>query len=136
LLTAVRKIQRMPRIPSTPWKNVTEKIQRVARKFTARDVKFQRESQSEGCSNYRMGLWKIAVCIAKTQYTLSDDPKRDSALQTDDAHGHKNARSLPEGSRIRRGLGDFRQLMLIAGLPKFLPRLLHRRGRSGAIIGV
>ncbi|MCX6652093.1 MAG: formate--tetrahydrofolate ligase [Methanomassiliicoccales archaeon] len=55
---------------------VREKIERIARElYGARAVKFHAEAEKDMKEIEAMGLDKLPVCIAKTQHSLSDDPK-------------------------------------------------------------
>jgi len=56
---------------------VEAKIRAVAQKlYRADDVVFSRKAQGELRRIRRLGLDGLPVCIAKTQYSFSDDPKR------------------------------------------------------------
>ena len=53
-----------------------EKIRNVAQKiYGARDVAFTKEAERNLADVERLGYGKLPVCIAKTQNSLSDDPK-------------------------------------------------------------
>lgn len=57
-------------------KKIKEKIEKIAREiYGARDVKFGAKAQKQMEKIEKMKLDKVPVCIAKTQYSLSDDPK-------------------------------------------------------------
>ena len=55
---------------------IEEKIKKVARKiYGAEDVEFSEEALESIKQIKRLGYEKLPVCIAKTQYSFSDDPK-------------------------------------------------------------
>jgi formate--tetrahydrofolate ligase len=64
--------------PLYDWSQpVTEKIRAVAEKmYGARDVIFTKTAERDLRDIERLGYGKLPVCIAKTQASLSDDPKR------------------------------------------------------------
>lgn len=56
--------------------SIQEKIRKVAKKvYGAEDVIFSQESMEQIKKIEDMGYGQLPVCIAKTQYSLSDDPK-------------------------------------------------------------
>ena len=56
--------------------SVQDKIRTIARNiYGAEDVNFNAEALAEIASLERLGLDKLPVCMAKTQYSLSDDAK-------------------------------------------------------------
>src|SRR5258708_7801537 len=56
---------------------LTEKIRHVAKKiYGASDVDFSEQAKAKLQQFTDWGCGKLPVCIAKTQYSLSDDPKR------------------------------------------------------------
>lgn len=55
---------------------IEEKIRKVARKiYGAEDVEFSDEAMESIKQIKKLGYGKLPVCIAKTQYSFSDDPK-------------------------------------------------------------
>jgi formate--tetrahydrofolate ligase len=57
-------------------KSLTEKIRQVAQKiYGAADVSFSQQAQSKLDQFARWGYDQLPICIAKTQYSLSDNPK-------------------------------------------------------------
>jgi len=57
-------------------KNIKEKIEKIAREiYGAREVKFSAKAQKQMEKIETMKLDGVPICIAKTQYSLSDDPK-------------------------------------------------------------
>ena len=60
--------------------SVTEKIRKVARRiYGAADVAFSEQATENLARFESWGFGHLPVCIAKTQYSLSDDPKRKGA---------------------------------------------------------
>lgn len=56
--------------------SIKEKIEKVAIEiYGAKDVEFSEEAKTEINNIEKMGYSRYPVCIAKTQYSLSDDPK-------------------------------------------------------------
>ncbi len=56
--------------------DIKTKIKKVATKiYGAEDVKFSEEATQEILNIEKMGYGNLPVCIAKTQYSFSDDPK-------------------------------------------------------------
>jgi formate--tetrahydrofolate ligase len=66
-----------PYKPTYDWKlSVKEKIEAVARKvYGAQDVEFLPKAKQNLRKIERIGLNDKPICIAKTQYSFSDDPK-------------------------------------------------------------
>lgn len=57
-------------------KKIKEKIEKIAREiYGAREVKFGAKAQKQMEKIETMKLDGVSICIAKTQYSLSDDPK-------------------------------------------------------------
>jgi len=57
-------------------KKIKEKIEKIAREiYGAREVKFGAKAQKQMEKIETMKLDGVPICIAKTQYSLSDDPK-------------------------------------------------------------
>jgi len=55
--------------------SITEKIEAIAKKiYRADGVDIQRDAQKQISQIEKMGLDKIPICMAKTQYSFSDDP--------------------------------------------------------------
>ena len=56
--------------------SIKEKIQKVAQKiYNARDVEYSEEALNEIKKIEELGYGNLPICIAKTQYSFSDDPK-------------------------------------------------------------
>src|SRR5260370_126462 len=77
----VNAIAKNPAPPVHPLYSLEEplvgKIQRIAHKiYGASDVNFSEQAKAKLRQFTEWGYGKLPVCIAKTQYSLSDDPKR------------------------------------------------------------
>ena len=56
--------------------SIKEKILKIAKNiYYAKDVKYSEEAEKEIENIEKMGYAKLPICIAKTQYSFSDDPK-------------------------------------------------------------
>jgi formate--tetrahydrofolate ligase len=112
---------------------LAEKIQRVAQKiYGASGVNFSEQAKARLQQFADWGYGKLPVCIAKTQYSLSDDPKRLGApagwaLNVIDA-------SLSAGAGFVVVISG--NIMLMPGLPKLSRASSIDVDDSGAIIGV
>src|SRR5690242_19018988 len=110
-----------------------EKIRSVAQKiYGASDVNFSEQARAKLQQFTDWGYAKLPVCIAKTQYSLSDDPKRLGAptgwiLKVTDA-------SLSAGAGFVVVISG--NMMLMPGLPKVSRASSIDVDDSGAIIGV
>jgi len=112
---------------------IVEKIEKVARKiYGAGDVSFSDQAAAKLRQFSEWGYEKLPICIAKTQYSFTDDPKALGAptgwtLRVTDA-------SLSAGARFVVVICG--NMMLMPGLPK-LPRALSVDvDDSGEIIGL
>jgi len=111
----------------------TEKIQRVAQKiYGASDVNFSEQAKARLQQFTEWGYGKLPVCIAKTQYSLSDDPKRLGA-PTGWTLNVTNA-SLSAGAGFVVVISG--NMMLMPGLPRISRASSIDVDDSGAIIGV
>lgn len=67
--------------------SIPKKIERIAREiYGARGVKFSKAAKEQIRKIERERLDKVPVCIAKTQYSLSDDPKELGRPKNFDLH--------------------------------------------------
>jgi len=91
------------------------KIQKVAREvYGARGVTLSEKAKAKLRDFTSWGFGKLPVCIAKTQYSLSDNPKLMGAPKDWELH-------VADASLLGRcGIcgGDCRNMMLMPGLPK------------------
>ncbi len=112
---------------------LTEKIQRVAKKiYGASDVNFSEQAKAKLQQFTEWGYGKLPVCIAKTQYSLTDDPKRLGA-PTGWTLNVTNA-SLSAGAGFVVVISG--NMMLMPGLPKVSRASSIDVDDSGAILGV
>jgi len=112
---------------------IVEKIQKVARKiYGAGDVSFSDQAKTKLPQFSDWGYAKLPVCIAKTQYSLTDDPKILGAptgwtLRVTDA-------SLSAGAGFIVVISG--NIMLMPGLPKVSRAVSIDVDDAGEIIGV
>jgi len=112
---------------------VAEKIQKVARQiYGARDVIFSDPARAKLQQFSEWGYGKLPVCIAKTQYSFTDDPKILGApsgwsLHVTDA-------SLSGGAGFIVVISG--NIMLMPGLPKLSRAVSIDVDESGEISGV
>ncbi|MGB9465463.1 MAG: formate--tetrahydrofolate ligase [Candidatus Acidiferrum sp.] len=112
---------------------IAEKIQKVARKiYGAGDVNFSEQAKAKLQQFSEWGYGKLPVCIAKTQYSFTDDPKVLGAptgwtLRVTDA-------SLSAGAGFIVVISG--NMMLMPGLPKVSRAASIDVDASGEIIGV
>jgi formate--tetrahydrofolate ligase len=112
---------------------LTEKIKKVAQKiYGAADVNFSDAAKAKLQQFTDWGCGKLPVCIAKTQYSFSDDPKRLGApagwtLKVNDA-------SLSAGAGFVVVISG--NMMLMPGLPKVSRASSIDVDDSGVIIGI
>ena len=63
--------------------SLTEKIEKIAREiYGASSVTFEKTALNELKKIEGFGYGNLPVCIAKTQYSLSDDPTKLEGLET------------------------------------------------------
>ena len=56
--------------------SISEKVRKVARKmYGARDAVFTKDAEKQTADAEKLGFGSVPICIAKTQNSLSDDPK-------------------------------------------------------------
>ena len=112
---------------------IVEKIEKVARKiYGAGDVSFSDQAAAKLRQFSEWGYEKLPICIAKTQYSFTDDPKALGAptgwtLRVTDA-------SLSAGARFVVVICG--NMMLMPGLPKLSRALSVDVDDSGEIIGL
>jgi formate--tetrahydrofolate ligase len=110
-----------------------EKIQSVAQKvYGASGVNFSDQAEAKLQQFAGWGYGKLPVCIAKTQYSLSDDPKRLGA-PTGWTLNVTNA-SLSAGAGFVVVISG--NMMLMPGLPKVSRASSIDVDDSGAILGI
>jgi len=106
-----------PQLTTTyrPSDSITEKITKVARQiYGADDIELNQVAQENLARFERWGFGHLPVCIAKTQYSLSDDPKRMGAPKGWTLH--ITDISLSAGAGFLVVISG--AMMLMPGLPK------------------
>ncbi|HYL65007.1 MAG TPA: formate--tetrahydrofolate ligase [Candidatus Methylomirabilis sp.] len=112
---------------------LTEKVSKVARKVYGADAaSFTEQAKAKLDQFTQWGFGKLPVCIAKTQYSLTDDPKRLGA-PTGWTLNVTNA-SLSAGAGFVVVISG--NMMLMPGLPKVSRAASIDVDDSGQIIGV
>jgi formate--tetrahydrofolate ligase len=112
---------------------LTEKVQKVARKiYGAKDVSFTEQAAAKLAQFSEWGYAKLPICVAKTQYSFTDDPKILGAptgwtLHVTDA-------SLSAGAGFVVVISG--NIMLMPGLPKVSRAVSIDLDDSGEITGV
>jgi len=110
-----------------------DKIKKVAQKiYGANDVKFSDQAAAQLKRFSDWGYGQLPVCMAKTQYSLSDDPKRLGA-PTDWTLNVTNA-SLSAGAGFVVVISG--NMMLMPGLPRASRASSIDVEDSGKIIGI
>ena len=133
----VRTIEEHPELTATPVYTANdaaeEKIRKVVRLvYGGRDVIFS-EQATQKLERYRQwGFGTLPVCIAKTQYSLSDDPKLAGAPTGWDLHVSDIALSAGAGFLVVIS-GN---MMLMPGLPKVSRAEQLDVDADGAVVGM
>ena len=113
--------------------SVLEKITRVAQKIYGAAAVELSERATENLARFaRWGFGELPICIAKTQYSLSDDPKRPGAPTGWTLHVTDIALSAGAGFLVVIS----GSMMLMPGLPKASRALGIDVDEHGEIIGM
>ncbi len=113
--------------------SVEEKIGRVARKvYGAADVEYSEKAKAKLQVYERWGFGTLPVCIAKTQYSLTDDPKQMGAPKGWTLH--VTDVSLSAGAGFLVVISG--AMMLMPGLPKVSRAMAMDVDAQGEIIGM
>lgn len=112
---------------------IKEKILKVATKiYGAKDVKYSSEANENIEKIEKLGYGNLPICIAKTQYSLSDDPKN---LECKDEYDI-NIRDV----ELKSGAGFIvvlaGNIMTMPGLPKVPAAESIDIDENGNIIGI
>ena len=112
---------------------IKEKILKVATKiYGAKDVKYSNEANENIEKEEKLGYGNLPICIAKTQYSLSDDPKN---LECKDEYDI-NIRDV----ELKSGAGFIvvlaGNIMTMPGLPKVPAAESIDIDENGDIIGI
>ena len=113
--------------------SISDKIKKVAKEiYGAKDVEFTEEALKNIKRIERLKLDKVPVCIAKTQYSLSDDPKN---LE---CKGEYNITirdvEIKNGAEFVVALAG--NIMTMPGLPKVPAAEAIDIDKSGNIVGI
>ena len=113
--------------------NIKSKIQKVATKiYEAKDVEYSEEAEKEIEKIERLGYGDLPVCIAKTQYSFSDDAKN---LECKDEYNiHVRNVDLKAGAGFIVVLAG--KIMTMPGLPKIPAAESIDIDDNGDIIGI
>ena len=113
--------------------SIKEKILKIAKNiYYAKDVKYSEEAEKQIENIEKMGYAKLPICIAKTQYSFSDDPKN---LECKDDY-NINVR----GVELKNGAGFVvvlaGKIMTMPGLPKVPAAESIDVDEDGEIVGI
>lgn len=113
--------------------SIKEKILKIAKNiYYAKDVKYSEEAEKQIENIEKMGYGKLPICIAKTQYSFSDDPKN---LECKDDY-NINVR----GVELKNGAGFVvvlaGKIMTMPGLPKVPAAESIDIDEDGKIVGI
>ena len=113
--------------------NIKSKIQKVATKiYGAKDVEYSEEAEKEIEKIERLGYGDLPVCIAKTQYSFSDDAKN---LECKDEYNiHVRNVELKAGAGFIVVLAG--KIMTMPGLPKIPAAESIDVDENGEIVGI
>ncbi len=112
---------------------IEEKIRKVARKiYGAEDVEFSEEALESIKQIKRLGYENLPVCIAKTQYSFSDDPKNLECKEPFNIHVQE--------INLKAGAGFIvvitGKIMTMPGLPKVPAAESIDIDENGNIVGI
>ena len=112
---------------------IEEKIKKVARKiYGAEDVEFSEEAKESIQQIKKLGYGNLPVCIAKTQYSFSDDPKNLLCDEPFNIHAREVV--------LRAGAGFIvvitGKIMTMPGLPKVPAAEKIDVDENGNIVGI
>ncbi len=113
--------------------NIKEKIGKVTTKvYGADNVEYSKEAEEEIEKIQKLGYGKLPVCIAKTQYSFSDDPKN---LECNEPFIiHVNEIQLKAGAEFIVALTG--KVMTMPGLPKIPAAEKIDIDEDGNIVGI
>ncbi len=116
-----------------PTDSAEEKIAKVARQiYGAADIEWSERARESLARFTRWGFGHLPVCIAKTQYSLTDDPKRPGAPTGWTLHVTDVALSAGAGFLVVVSGA----MMLMPGLPKLSRALAIDVDEHGEITGM
>ena len=113
--------------------DIKTKIKKVATKiYGANDVKYTEQAEKEIEKIEKLGYGNLPVCIAKTQYSFSDDPKN---LECDNSYDiHVKDIELKAGAGFIVVLAG--EIMTMPGLPKIPAAENIDIDENGQIVGI
>ena len=113
--------------------SITNKIEKIANKiYGAKSVEYSEEALSEIKKIEELGYGKLPICIAKTQYSFSDDPKN---LECKGEYNiHVRNIELKSGAGFIVVLAG--KIMTMPGLPKIPAAENIDIDKNGEIIGI
>ena len=113
--------------------SIKQKIFKVSTKiYGAQDVEYSEEANKEIEKIEKLGYGKLPVCIAKTQYSFSDDPKN---LECNDSYNiHVRNVELKKKKKIIVVLAG--KIMTMPGLPKVPAAESIDIDENGNIVGI
>ena len=113
--------------------SIKDKIQKVANKiYGAKDVEYTKEAEREIERIEKLGYSNLPVCIAKTQYSFSDDAKN---LECRDEYNiHVRNVELKSGAGFVVVLAG--KIMTMPGLPKIPAAESIDIDQNGEIVGI
>lgn len=113
--------------------SIKEKILKIAKNiYYAKDVKYSEEAEKEIENIEKMGYAKLPICIAKTQYSFSDDPKNLDCK--DDYNINVRGVELKAGAGFVVVLAG--KIMTMPGLPKVPAAESIDIDEDGEIVGI
>lgn len=113
--------------------SIKEKILKIAKNiYYAKDVKYSEEAEKQIENIEKMGYVKLPICIAKTQYSFSDDPKNLDCK--DDYNINVRGVELKAGAGFVVVLAG--KIMTMPGLPKVPAAESIDIDEDGEIVGI
>ena len=113
--------------------SIIEKIKKVATKiYGAKDVEYSEEAKKEIEKIEKLGYANLPICIAKTQYSFSDDPKNLECKE--DYNIYVRNIELKSGAGFIVVLAG--KIMTMPGLPKVPTAESVDIDENGEIIGI
>lgn len=133
VVDACRGESRTPKYTYDLTDSLATKIQKIATHiYGAKDVNFSSQAQGELERWQTAGFGHLPVCMAKTQYSLSDDPKMTGRPKDFTVHVRHVRLSAGAGFAVAL-TGD---MMTMPGLPKHPAARGVRIGANGQILGL
>ena len=112
---------------------IKQKIEQIAKKiYGAEGVEFSKEAEEQIDKIEKMGYDKLPICIAKTQYSLSDDPKNLECNEPFKIHIREIA--LRAGAEFIVAIAG--KIMTMPGLPRKPAAEKIDLDENGNIVGI